>query len=277
MRSVLIFSLAMLGLTQNALAADPAEDDTPFLRGSEVYEPPAPKLYTRWSGFYAGAFGEYGSGNLDFSKATQSLAAYGLRGLALETEQNVSNFEILDKKHTGSAGFGGFAGYNWQWEDVIIGLELSYSQNSFSAVATSFPIARALSAGGNGYNIAVDGSGSMNIDEYAELRGRVGYAWGNVLPYLTVGLAVGHGDFTRSWTITGTENPGTSNAVPFTFTNSEAKSNVFMFGWSIGAGVDVALTKNIFVRGDVDYIQFVPISGIEASIVTGRVGAGVKF
>jgi outer membrane immunogenic protein len=276
MRSVLIFSLAMLSLTQNALAADPAED-TDFLRGSEVYAPPAPKAYTRWSGFYVGGQVEYGSANLDFSKATQSLAAFELRGLALENDDNVSQFQILDRKHTGGAGFGGFVGYNTQWEDVVLGAEVMYSANSFSAVANSYPLGRALSADSNSYTIVIDGAGSMHITDYAELRGRVGYAIGNFLPYVTVGAAVGRVDFTRSWSITGTENPGTANAVPFTFTNSETKNNAFVAGFSLGLGVDVMVWNCMFVRGEVEYIQFAPISGIEASIVAGRIGAGYKF
>jgi outer membrane immunogenic protein len=276
MRSVLIFSLAVLGLTQNALAADPAED-TPYLRGSEVYEPPAPKVYTRWTGFYAGGQVEYGSGNLDFSKATDSLAAFSLRGLALENDDSVSKFQILDRKHTGGAGFGGFVGYNTQWEDVILGAEVMYSANSFSAVATNFPLGRALSADGNSYTLVVDGGASMHITDYAELRGRVGYAIGNFLPYVTAGVAVGRVDFTRSWSINAIENPNTVNAVPFSFANSETKNNAFVAGWSVGGGVDVMLWNCMFVRGEVEYVQFAPISGIEASIVAGRLGAGYKF
>jgi len=276
MRSVLIFSLAMLGLTQNALAADPAED-TAFLRGSEVYAPPAPKAYTRWSGFYAGGQVEYGSANLDFSHATDSLASFALRGLALENEANVSQTQLLDTRHTGSAGFGGFVGYNTQWEDVILGLEVGYSRNSFSASADSLPFGRSLGAGGNAYTIGLAGAASMHIIDYAELRGRVGYAIGNFLPYVTGGFAVGRVDFTRSWSIVGIENPNTANAVPFTYTNSEVKNNAFVGGWSIGAGVDVMVWNCLFVRGEVDYIQFAPISGIDASIVAGRLGAGYKF
>lgn len=276
MRSVLIFSLAMLGLTQHAVAADPTED-TPYLRGSEVYEPPAPKVYTRWSGFYVGGQAEYASANLDFSKATDSLASYSLRGLALENEGKVSTFEILDRKHTGSAGFGGFVGYNTQWEDIILGAELTYNRNAFSAVATSSPLGRSVSAGGNSYSLLVDGGASMHISDYGELRGRVGYAMNNFLPYLTVGLAVGRADFTRSWTIDATENPNTVNAVPFSYANSEAKSSVYLVGWAVGAGIDVAIWKCLFVRGEVEYVSFSPVSGIAASLVAGRVGAGLKF
>jgi opacity protein-like surface antigen len=276
MRFVLIISLAMLGLTQHAVAADPADDEA-FLRGSNVYEPPAPKVYSRWSGFYVGGQAEYGSAHLDFSQATNSLAAFSLRNLALENENSVSKYEILNRKDTGGSGFGGFVGYNTQWEDVVLGAELSYSRNSFSAVATSFPIGRGLSAGGNTYSINLDGSGSMHISDYAELRGRIGYAMGSFMPYVSLGFAVGRADFTRSWVINGTENPGTSNAVPFIFTNSEAKNSALIYGWAIGGGVEVSVWKNVFVRGEFEYVSFSPLSGIVATLGVGRLGAGVRF
>jgi opacity protein-like surface antigen len=277
MRSVLMIGVAMLGLTHNALAADPAEYDVSDLRGSNVYEAPAYKTYTRWSGLYAGGQVEYGSANLDFSKATQSLASWSLRGLALEDEGNVSKFELLDRKHTGSTGFGVFVGYNTQWEDIILGVELSYNKNSFSAVATNSQIGRTLSAGGNSYGVLANGAASLDISDYGEFRGRVGYVMGNFLPYATVGFAMGRADFTRAWSITGTENPGTSGAVPFSFSNSEAKNSALIYGWSIGAGLDVALWQNVFIRGEFDYVQFSPVSGIAASLAVGRVGGGVKF
>lgn len=276
MRSVFIFSLAMFGLTQNALAADPAEDE-PYLRGSEVYTPPAPKTYTRWSGFYVGGFAEYGSANLDFSKATDSLASYSLRYLSLETETNLSTFQLLDTKHTGGAGFGGFVGYNTQWEDVVLGLEASYSRNSFSGTATSNPLNQIVTAGGVPYQVQLDGAASMHIIDYGELRGRAGYAIGCFLPYFTAGVAVGRVDFTRSWILNGIAYPNTPQAFPFTYTNSETKNGAFVGGWSIGTGVDVQLWQRAFLRGEVEYVQFAPVSGIRASIVAGRVGAGVRF
>ena len=276
MRSVLLFSLALLGLAQNAYAADPAEDAPP-LRGSEVYEPPAPAVYTRWSGLYGGAQAVYGSANLDFSRATQSLAAYSLRTLALEADDSVSKYQLLDTKHTGSGGFGGFAGYNVQWEDIIFGVEVSYSKNSFTAVATNSPLSRTTSAAGNTYAMNLNGAASMTINDYGQLRGRVGYAFGSFMPYVAGGFALGRVDFTRAWSISAIENPGTASAVPFSYANSEAKNGAFVGGWSIGAGLDVAVWQHVFLRGEVDYISFAPISGIQASIVTGRVGGGLKF
>ena len=99
MRPVLIFSLAVLGFTQNALAADYSED-TPYLRGSEVYAPPAPKAYTRWSGFYAGV---YGVGQASPAGGTQ----YGLGldvGVNAQFEFVLVGAEVAVHGLTGGAG-----------------------------------------------------------------------------------------------------------------------------------------------------------------------------
>jgi opacity protein-like surface antigen len=44
-----------------------------------------------------------------------------------------------------------------------------------------------------------------------------------------------------------------------------------------GLGTDVALTSNLFVRGEFEYIFFAPVNGIQVSMWSARVGAGVKF
>jgi opacity protein-like surface antigen len=50
-----------------------------------------------------------------------------------------------------------------------------------------------------------------------------------------------------------------------------------MYGFSVGGGIDVALTSNIFVRGELEYVRFAPIGDILVSVTTARLGAGLKF
>ena len=50
-----------------------------------------------------------------------------------------------------------------------------------------------------------------------------------------------------------------------------------LYGFTVGGGVDVALTPNIFLRADLEFDQFNPPPGILMTIATGRVGAGFKF
>jgi outer membrane immunogenic protein len=63
----------------------------------------------------------------------------------------------------------------------------------------------------------------------------------------------------------------------FFLPNSTGGSGVFLYGFSVGGGLDVALTPNFFLRGEFEYVQFAPISNNTASISTVRGGAGFKF
>jgi opacity protein-like surface antigen len=50
-----------------------------------------------------------------------------------------------------------------------------------------------------------------------------------------------------------------------------------MYGLTIGAGLDVALTRNIFLRAEYEYLQFQPVASTIVQINTVRAGAGIKF
>ena len=63
----------------------------------------------------------------------------------------------------------------------------------------------------------------------------------------------------------------------FHYNASPGTSSALAYGFMAGGGIDIALTANIFVRGEFEYAQFAPISGIVAEIMTARVGAGLKF
>jgi len=277
-----ICALVMLGLAPSAFA-----DDLDILRGSE---PVGPALFTRWSGFYAGGQFSYSDGSIDFSKATQPLVSYNLRDLALEADQRPSTWPVLSKGDTGATGFGAFAGYNTQWQDLILGIEASYNHAPFTVVAGSSPLGRVVQAGSNLYSVNLSGTGSMEITDYGSLRGRAGWILDNFLPYGFVGLALGVGNYSVTSLIYGQQNsinaatpilpcdPVTvPTCVDYRFTNSAGQKNALLYGFSVGGGVDMALTSNIFMRAEYEYIQFAPIANITAAISSVRVGAGLKF
>jgi opacity protein-like surface antigen len=55
------------------------------------------------------------------------------------------------------------------------------------------------------------------------------------------------------------------------------KTTLCSGGYTVGAGLDWALTPNIFARGEFEFVQFAPITNIAVSVASGRVGAGFKF
>jgi outer membrane immunogenic protein len=261
------------GLTSHAAAG---EFELPTLRGSAPFIPEAPK-YARWSGFYVGGQVGYGLAQANFAEATASLVAFMLRELALEEEARPSQWQVLGSGSNSGPTFGGFFGYNSQWDDVIVGVDLHYNSAGFSMVAPVSPIGRVVGAGGNTYALTLGGSASMRITDYGAARVRGGWIVGNFLPYATLGFALGRANVSRSATAAGTETTGGGIVTPFSFSSSESRTGAFIYGWSAGGGMDVMLTQNLFLRGEYEYTAFTKIQGIAARISTARFGAGLKF
>jgi outer membrane immunogenic protein len=114
--------LAALALILMAPAGAVAADMPEFLRGS--YSPSS----TRLDGFYVGGQAGKTFGSADFGNADNSLVSYMLANTELQSI--VTNFTTLPKGSTGSQSYGGFIGYNYQWDDVVLGAELNYNHMS---------------------------------------------------------------------------------------------------------------------------------------------------
>jgi len=267
-----------------ALAPSAFADDLDVLRGSQTV---GPATFTRWTGFYAGGHYDYSSGNADFSKATQPLLAYSLRNLQLESVAQPSQWQVLSGNNAAhTSGFGGFAGYNTQWQDLIIGVEADYTHAPFSAVAINTPIGRVVPVGSSLYSVNITGSGSLDVTDFGSLRARVGYVFGTFLPYGFAGFALGRGSYSVSSEISGQQSSATPPALPcvvsttcvdYDFANATAKSSTLLYGFAVGGGFDMAITQNIFVRAEYEFMQFAPFANITATISSARVGAGFKF
>jgi len=280
--------ICLVAFAQHAIAtrASAGDFDVPTLRGSQPFIP-APQQYARWNGFYAGGQLGQGSSAMNFAGATQSLIAYLLRTSHLESEQHPSEWGVLGKGYSSGQSYGGFVGYNAQFQDAVVGIDVQYNKSNFFANAPVSPITRAVTAGGNNYIVNVSGDASMRIIDYGSARLRAGWAAGNFLPFITGGVALGRADVTRSAQVSGAENPPQgypavpcdplTGCVEFNFTGSDGRKAAFIYGWSAGAGMDVMLMPHFFVRGEFEWLQFNTIQGIDAHIATGRVGAGLKF
>jgi outer membrane immunogenic protein len=275
--------LAALGLMVAISDASAGEIALPTLRGSNGFVPETP-TYLRWSGVYVGGQVGYGNSSMDFKDATQSLLAFSLRELALESEQHPSTWQVLGKSDTKGVSAGGFIGYNTRFDETVLGLDFTYSHTSFSSAAPMTPISRLTSANGNTYAVTITGDAALRITDVATLRARAGYAFDNWLPYATIGVAVGRVDFTRTATASGEENPaaicpsaGPPPCTPFSFTESEAKGGAIVYGWAVGGGIDVMAMPNVFVRAEYEFVNFARVADIRAVTGLGRLGIGFKF
>jgi outer membrane immunogenic protein len=245
-----------------------------------------------WRGFYVGGQFSYSDGSADFSRSTQDPIAFSLRNTTLESTYAPSNWQVLGTADHSAAGFGGFIGYNTEYlaptAKIVFGVEANYDQASLSLIAPNSPIGRILSAdsSGNSYLVNITGSGTVTNLDFGTLRARAGWAVGNFLPYGFAGLAIGRADVNITETTSGLINPpatgpcsaaATPACTPFSTTGSAGKNGEWLYGFTVGGGLDYALTHHIFVRGEYEYVQFQSIAGTDIDVNTVRLGAGIKF
>jgi outer membrane immunogenic protein len=273
-----IYALLAFAFAQSAFA-----DDLSWLTGAQ---PAAPMNVNGWAGIYLGGQVSYSGAGGNFNNTTQGPVAFALRNTTLEDQVMPSNWQVLGQANHGATGFGGFAGYNTQFERLVLGVEANYDQSNLSLIAPNSPISRQTSAGGNIYDVTITGSGSVTDLNFGTLRARAGWALGNFLPYGFAGVAVGHANVNIAATVSGIENPQnqpctaggpTPACVPFSFTGTAGKNGEWMVGFSFGGGLDVALTRNVFLRAEYEYVQFAPIANLVVDVNSVRGGLGVKF
>jgi len=131
MRRLLLVA-ALFGAVQSAQAAD--LPDLPILRGAVSEGLSTSRV--NWQGYYIGAQAGVGTSDMNFGGSTRNIAAQLLSGTAMEAAGQVSSWPLLGKTSQRGQGWGGFVGYNSQWDDVVIGVEMSYMHGKFGGTQT---------------------------------------------------------------------------------------------------------------------------------------------
>jgi outer membrane immunogenic protein len=270
-----MLAAAMFGAGQSAQAAD--LPDLPVLRGALTDGLTSSRV--NWQGYYIGAQAGVGTSDMNFTGSTRTIAARLLSGLALEDTGQVSSWPLLGKTSQHGQGWGGFAGYNGQWEDVVIGVELSYMHGQFGGSQTGSMGRSFVDSLGYTDSVTYSATGTMSISDMGTLRARAGYAVNQFLPYMFGGIALGQADIVRSAHIFGSGTnvnaaPG-FQVIPFDFSATSAQYNHLIYGYTAGLGVDVQLLAGLFLRAEWEYIRFT--SAVDTSINTVRAGLGYKF
>ena len=137
MRRLLMVAV-MCGMVSGAQAAD--MPDLPFLRGS--FTEGLSKGSVNWGGGYIGGHASHGAADMDFTNSGQDLLAKLLNNVDLEAQFNISKWPLLGKDHMQSSGYGGFIGYNFQFAEAIIGVELNYTHGNFFGSSDRQPVPR---------------------------------------------------------------------------------------------------------------------------------------
>ncbi len=278
---------AALALTAPcALAAD-----YPVLRGSQFDEPPPSREIETpfsWSGFYFG--GGVGVSETKFEPGgtgLQNLARYAFRNTLLGSEVDFGQFvDKLPVKRDSGAAFFGFTGYNFTFGDAVLGIEADYTRSGHDYSTSDFIARQSVTSDGTVNNWSLTSRQSAKLNDYATARLRMGWAFGRIMPFATVGGAVGRFDtaatidadwrFTRTNPVTGAiSNNVQANGYPLRV--GQPKNNVYGYGVSFGGGIDMALADNLFLRGEYQLVRFADVEGTVTTINTARVAAGLKF
>jgi outer membrane immunogenic protein len=290
----LLLAAMVFGAASGARAADMPD----FLHGSI----PAEQTPTRnWDGWYAGGQVGYSSASMNFSQSLAGLTNFIFRDTVLETP--TSQLSALGKANPQASGFGAFVGRNYQWDDLVFGVEANYNYINSLAGSSSSSIGPLLFVNPPGetpppnttdtYAVTLTGSAAAQIKDVITFRGRAGWATGNFLPYIFGGLAVGRMDVSRTVTsfVTKEQDVTTTNALGITTTTfgtpvflpsvsqtqTQERTNNFVAGWTGGLGMEYVLWNNVFLRGEWEYIKFLSVMNTTVSMNNLRAGIGYKF
>jgi opacity protein-like surface antigen len=268
-RVCVLCALLAMSLTERAGAADWP------LRGSV-----APPTYVRWDGAQIGVEVGWGTFRNDFGNSTAPLVAFILRNTTAEAEFAPSTWATLPSNTTNGPVFGGYIGYNMQWDQLVLGVDLGYKYANLATGANDSISRQFTTSSGFQETVSIDARSQMKLVDYATLRGRAGYAWGQFLPYAFVGIAAGRFNYGTNVTVhhTGTPIPPAPGA-PFDVTDSAStgKTNAIVGGVAAGLGIDWLATPGMFLRAEWEYVAFAPVNGSRSNINTGKIGAGARF
>ena len=209
----------------------------------------------------------------------------------------------MSKANPVATGFGAFVGRNWQWEDLVFGVEANYNYiNSLagSSASTIGPLAIVDPPGEipplnttDTYKVTLTGAASAQIKDAITFRGRAGWATGDFLPYVFGGLAVGRMDVFRTVTSNVTKEVAyrrhmadgvttTTTALRLMFRRCRQPKprNAPIISRSAGpavVGMEYMLWNNIFMRGEWEYIKFLSVMNTSITMNNVRAGIGYKF
>lgn len=275
---------AVSTLALGAAAASAAD----YLRGSQVDSPP-PQVWGQqqmssgldWSGFYFGAHGGWSRTFFDPGTSLQTLAGQPMRQSSLLTEFNPPSWIQVRTGEDSGANFGAMAGYNMTFGDTMIGFEADYSRINQSYSGNDFIARRVVTSNGDVNDVTLTSNQGIRLADYITGRVRFGWSYGRYMPFATFGGAVGRFDMNSSVLVDWRFQPGGVgafvNAAGFPTTVGTNRRNVYGFGMTAGAGVDVLLAENIFLRAEYQFVRFGDVKGATIDVNTIRAAAGVKF
>jgi opacity protein-like surface antigen len=280
----LLLAAAMAVTAAGAQAADMPD----FLRGSL---PAISAPVRNWDGWYVGGQASQSWTNTDYGRTVVDTTNNLFRNTTLQ--EPASQLTLLGRVNGQSSGFGAFVGRNWQFDDIVLGVEANY--NYWTSLGTSdsatlgpiqFPEPGLILPPGStaADSLTLRGNALLQVRDEITFRGRAGWATGDFLPYMFGGLAVGRMDVTRTVsssvnrTIFDAGGGATSFPLPqFSLTATDGRSSNFVVGWTAGLGLEYMVWGNIFVRGEWEYTKFMSVMNTSVTQNSVHAAIGYKF
>jgi outer membrane immunogenic protein len=268
--------------------------DDSWLRGSQVMgaaPTPPPRLYRIWAGVYGGAQVGEDFHAADFRALPSSPIATAISQDAVLNSISAAlpGMPALPQMNSNGPSYGGFIGYNWQIDDVVFGAEVNANRSQFHQNVTNTASRNYIITNGT-YLYAptavnVTSRGIIDMSDYFTLRARLGWAMGNFLPYIVAGAAFTQVDSTRYvdinyfgrcvTTSTSTCPVGLTIGGDYPFSN--VGHGKYTLGFNAALGMDYLVTRYVFVRGEVEYLNLGTPNDIRLSTVSARTAIGLKF
>jgi outer membrane immunogenic protein len=287
----------LIAMACPALAAD--YDDS-WLRGSQVIgaaPAPPPRLYRIWAGVYGGAQAGEDFNGIDFRQvpATPVQSAIAQDAILTTLAAPATALPALPQVSTRGPSYGGFVGYNWQIDDVVFGAEFNINRSSLHQTAVN-SAARGywVNNGGNLFatSLYTNSQGTIDMSGYFTMRGRLGWAFGNFLPYIAAGVAFAQVDTSTRVNIgyngvcvnpAPPANPtcpvvnGQNQTIGGDYPFTNVSHGKYQLGFDAALGMDYMVTRYVFVRGELDYLNLQYPSQIRLNTLSTRIAAGLKF
>jgi outer membrane immunogenic protein len=217
------FLLSTVGVVALGIAAPAFGADLPARTYTKA---PAvvPVEAFNWTGFYIGA-------DVGYGWATSS----GLGSNAVFAPNSGPAYSY----HPSGVLGGGFIGGNYQFNNVVVGIEADWQAANLNANSgvLAIPVGTYL------FN--------TKITDYGSVRGRLGLAFDRWMVFGTAGAA--WGSWSTSYSFAGVTPPFYVNSV-----NEHV-------GWTAGAGVEYAVTNNWLLRGEYRYSDLGKSSFVSAT------------
>lgn len=207
---------------------------------------------TDWTGVYAGVVGghSWGEANTQFSPspllAQPIINEFFLPG-AYQTLQNTGS------QNYGMNGFlGGMElGYNHQINHLVLGVEADFQYTDLGKRQSKIGTLNFNPLITTSINLPTEFNGQVRSDWLSTVRSRIGYAEGNLLGFISGGLAIADYSYTSARTL-NVSNGITTNPI----SSASRTTNQILTGWTVGAGAEYAFLDNWSIKAEYLYARF---------------------